>query len=298
MIEKTMHSVSNDETRYHINGVYFEQFKNPLGLFYKMVSTDSHRLSVITRLAKKSANGDISSHRSEKQVGLSDKHLDQESFYSDEDPSVNSVDQKKYTISELNNDIKKEIEEGQKEEEVEEDQKGIIIPKKGLNEIRRILERGSDHIEMSYKGGQLTMKQGDTFLLIRLIDGIFPKYEHFIPEVVSKQVNVSRDKLISSLKLASILTSEKSRSVNFFLKNRKIEITSQNPDLGDVKEEVDIDYNGDEMQIGFNVKYLLDVLNSIDEDRVDIGFTHCEAGGVFHPSNDHDYTCVVMPMKL
>ena len=250
MIEKTIYSVSSNESRYQINGVYFEQFKDKSKLFYKMVSTDGHRLSVITRLAKK-----IHSKTNNQQ---------------DSDKKDNSHN--------LNF-------------------KGVIIPRKGVNEIRRLLDN-SDEIEIYIEGVQLVVKQGDTFLLIRLIEGSFPQYELFIPKKTGKKIQVLREKLISSLKLASILTTEKSRSVNFFLSKNKLEITSQNPDLGDIKEELDISYDSDDMKIEFNVQYLLDFLNSFEEETVYIGLNHSESGGIFRPLNDKDYTCVIMPMKI
>ena len=245
MIEKTIYSVSNNESRYQMNGVYFEQFRDNSKLFYKMVSTDGHRLSVITRLAKKTH------------------------------PKTDNKKEKNYILN----------------------FKGVIIPRKGLNEIRRLLDN-SDEIEIYIEGVQLIVKQGDTLLLIRLIEGSFPQYEVFIPKKSDKKIQVSKEKLISSLKLASILTSEKSRSVKFFLFKNKLEITSQNPDLGDIKEELDVSYDGDDIKIEFNVQYLLDFLNSFEEETVYIGLNHSEAGGVFRPLNDKDYICVIMPMKI
>ena len=243
MIEKTIYSISHNESRYQLNGVYFEQFKNKSKLFYKMVSTDGHRLSLITRLV--------------------DKNND----------SSNEEDVKDFT--------------------------GVIIPRKGLNEIKRLLDKSHEKIEIYIEGVQLIVKQGDTFLLIRLIEGSFPKYELFIPKKTDKKVQISREKLISCLKLASILTSEKSRSVKFFLSQNKLEITSENPDLGDIKEELDISYdNKNDITIEFNVQYLLDFLNSFEEETVYIGLSHSESGGIFRPLNDKDYICVIMPMKI
>ena len=152
MIEKTIYSISHNESRYQLNGVYFEQFKDKSKLFYKMVSTDGHRLSLITRLVN---NKDNNSNK------------DMTGF------------------------------------------KGVIIPRKGLNEIKRLLDKTHDKIEVYIEGVQLIVKQGDTFLLIRLIEGSFPQYELFIPKKSDKKVQVLKEKLISSLKLASILTSEK-----------------------------------------------------------------------------------------
>ena len=77
-----------------------------------------------------------------------------------------------------------------------------------------------------------------------------------------------------------------------------LEITSNNPDLGDAKEEIEIDYKGEEMKIGFNAKYILDVLNSFDDESVDINLNDQLSPGLMRPHNDENYTCVVMPMRI
>ena len=92
---------------------------------------------------------------------------------------------------------------------------------------------------------------------------------------------------------------KKSRSVKFFLSQNKLEITSENPDLGNIKEELDVFYdNKNDITIEFNVQYLLDFLNSFEDETVYIGLNNNEEGGIFHPLNDKDYMCVIMPMKI
>ena len=265
MIEKTMHSISDSESRYQFNGIYFEQFQSDHGLSYKMVSTDGHRLSLITRLAKK-----VSSSQN------------------DNTSTNESLNQKK----------KKDSEDKEGQRKKDNLFEGVIIPRKGLNEIKRLLDKNKDNVEIYIEGVQLIVKQCDTLLLIRLIEGSFPDYEVFIPDKSEKEIQISREKLISSLKLASILTTEKSKSVRLFFSRNKLEITSQNPDLGDIKEELDIHYVGENLKIDFNVQYLLDFLTSFEEEMVYMGLNHSESGGVFHPLNDEDYTCIIMPMKI
>ena len=266
MIEKTIHSVSDSESRYQINGVYFEQFQDEYGLSYKMVSTDGHRLSLITRLAE-----EISSSQNEEP--LNNETSTQEESKNDK----NKEDQKEDSTSDF---------------------EGVIIPRKGLNEIKRLLDRNKDNVEICIEGVQLIVKQCETLLLIRLIEGAFPDYKLFIPDKIEKEIQVSRDRLVSSLKRASILTTEKSRSVSLFFSEGRLKITSQTPDLGDIKEDLDIHYVGDDLKIEFNVQYLLDFLTSFEEETVYIGLNHSESGGVFRPLNDKDYNCVIMPMKL
>lgn len=239
MIEKTIYSVSNDETRYHLNGVYFEQSKKGTGLQYRMVATDGHRLSLVDR----SAEGT--------------------------------------------------------EMSVPTQAAGVIIPRKGINEIRKLLELNPDGaIEMSIEGAQLVVRQVSTVLFIRLIEGKYPNYQQLIPQTLKKKIRVPRGKLVSSLKVAALLANEKSRGVTLTVENGVLEISSNNPDLGDAKEEVLVDYTGENLKIGFNARYLLDVLNSISEDQVDIELNDQLSPGLIRPEGDRDYTCIIMPMRI
>ncbi|MCB0392947.1 MAG: DNA polymerase III subunit beta [Bdellovibrionales bacterium] len=239
MIEKTIYSVSNDETRYHLNGVYFEQQKSGSDLRYRMVATDGHRLSLIDRIAEG------------KELNL---------------PSQTS---------------------------------GVIIPRKGINEIRKLIEMNPDSpIEMSIEGAQLVVKQASTVLFVRLIEGKYPNYQQLIPAALKRKIRAPKSKLVSSLKVAALLANEKSRGVTLSVDSGVLEISSNNPELGDAKEEVPVDYSGENLKIGFNARYLLDVLNTIDEEEVDIELNDQLSPGLIRPQGDQNYTCIIMPMRI
>lgn len=237
MIEKTIYSVSNDETRYHLNGVFFEKQVNSDQTVYRMVATDGHRLSLVDRTAQKPT-------------------------------SANSKSQ------------------------------GVIIPRKGLNEIRKILENSEEKIEMAIEGSQLIVRSGSTVLMIRLIEGKYPNYQQLIPQNLAQHLLVKRETLLASLKRVSLLSNTKSKGVTLSLTAGKLEITSNNPELGDAREELEVDYSGKEMKIGFNAKYILDVLNSMHEDTVQVELNDQLSPGLMRPQNDKSYTCVVMPMRI
>ncbi len=237
MIEKTIYSVSNDETRYHMNGVFFEQMKSEKGVRYRMVATDGHRLSVV------------------------DRQIDQA---------------KEFTAP-----------------------AGVIIPRKGLYEIKKVLESlNSDTIEIAIEGPQLIFKTQKTVLMVRLIEGRYPNYQQFIPNKLKNKAQASRENLISSLKRVSLLSNQKSKGVTMALSKGNLKITSNNPELGDAKEEMEIDYDGDDFKIGFNAKYILDILHSFMDDEVNIELNDQLSPGIIRPQNDMDYTCVVMPMRI
>lgn len=235
MIEKTIYSVSNDETRYHLNGVYFEKNIEAGQTNYKMVATDGHRLSLVSREINSSNTGD---------------------------------------------------------------EAGVIIPRKGLTEIRKLLDSVEGEFEMAIEGSQLIVKYESTVLMIRLIEGKYPNYKQLIPQNLSENVKVKRDSLLASLKRVSLLSNQKSKGVTLNISKNKLEITSNNPELGDAKEELDIEYSGKNMKIGFNAKYILDVLSSIDEEEIDLSLKDQLSPGIMQPLKDPNYTCVIMPMRI
>jgi DNA polymerase-3 subunit beta len=96
----------------------------------------------------------------------------------------------------------------------------------------------------------------------------------------------------------SLLSNQKYKGVTLALTNGKLEITSNNPELGDAKEEIEIDYKGGEIKIGFNARYVLDVLGSFEDDGVDLSLNDQLSPGMLRPMNDKSYTCVVMPMRI
>lgn len=234
MIAKTIYSVSNDETRYHLNGVYFEKMAGSKDA-YLMVATDGHRLSLVNRLGGQKPNG----------------------------PS-----------------------------------EGVIIPRKGLQEIYKLLEHLEGKFKMAIEGSQLVVCHGPTVLMVRLIEGKYPNYKQLIPQNLSEHISVNREDLLASLKRVSLLSNQKSKGVTLNLSNDRLEITSNNPELGDAKEEMDVTYKGPGLKIGFNAKYIMDVLTSINDDEIAIDLKDQLSPGVLRPGSDRDYTCVIMPMRI
>jgi DNA polymerase-3 subunit beta len=232
MIDKTIYSVSNDETRYHLNGVYFESTqKNNI----TMVATDGHRLSL----------------------------------------------------------IKKEFSEINFNEKI-----GVIIPKKGLFEIKKLIENSVDNVFIAVEGSQFILKSGTCILMIRLIEGKYPNYQQFIPQKLSQKIIIPRDLILSSLKRVSLLANQKSKAILFHFSPNKLEITSSNPELGDAKEELDLEYSGPEIKIGFNARYIEDALKNIEQDKIEIELNDQVSPGVIKGYDNSNYINVVMPMRI
>ena len=235
MIGKTIYSISNDETRYHLNGVYFEKRQTPSGPGLLMVATDGHRLSLVNK-------------------------------------SEQSIENR--------------------------GGEGVIIPRKGLAEIYKLLENAEGLFKMAVEGPQLVVAYQNTLLMVRLIEGKYPNYRQLIPQNLNEHVEIRRDDLLASLRRVSLLSNQKSKGVTLNFSTGKLEITSNNPELGDAKEEIEVDYQGNGLKIGFNAKYIMDVLTSIDEDEISLDLKDQLSPGIMRPKVNKDYTCVIMPMRI
>lgn len=175
---------------------------------------------------------------------------------------------------------------------------GVIIPRKGLHEIRKLLENVEDTVELAIEGAQLIVRHGRTVLMVRLIEGKYPNYQQLIPQNLKEHFLVPREALLYSLKRVSLLSNAKSKGVTFSLSNGRMEVTSNNPELGDAKEELEIDYKGRDVRIGFNARYVLDVLSVIQDEVIRFEFNDQLSPGLIKPHQDSSYTCVVMPMRI
>ena len=239
-IDCTAFAASNDETRYNLNGVFFE----PQGPVLRMVATDGHRLA----LSERPLAGD-------------------------------------YALK-----------------------KGVILPRKGLNELKKLL---GETIEAAEPGAEATSRLGfaensaifrrpGVVLAMRLIEGLFPDYKQVIPKQGEKILKVGRLRFLETLRRVSLLSSDKSHAVKLELAPGLLRVLSQNPDLGEAKEEVPVEYGGEALKIGFNARYLTDVVQALKSDDVQLELADDLSPGVLRGAGPEDagYTAVVMPMRI
>ena len=175
---------------------------------------------------------------------------------------------------------------------------GIIVPRKGLNELRRLLSEGKEDFFVTIKGRMLFIKRDNIFLSMRLIEGKYADYRRIIPEESPTAIAVDRESFLASLKRISLMSSDKSRSVTFSLTPGVLQLSSQSPELGDAKEEISIDYEGEELKIGFNSRYLIDALSTIEGEKVLLELRGKQHPGVVRSSEGPNHTNVVMPMRI
>lgn len=176
---------------------------------------------------------------------------------------------------------------------------GVILPRKGLVEARRLLEGDGGEVSFSIGGNLARIERAGVELFMRLIEGEFPDYRQVIPKESKRHVRVGSEALLGALRRVSILSSERARGVKLRVENGLLEVATTNPDIGEAREELEADYAGDEFAIGFNARYLLDVLSlSGVSGTVEIGLTDEVSPGILRMQEDETYSYVVMPMRL
>lgn len=175
---------------------------------------------------------------------------------------------------------------------------GSILPRKGLAELGKLLGESTDKIRVSVAGSECVVAVGDSVLSMRLVEGKFPDYQKVIPDEPSRVVRIERDGLLQTLRRVSIMSSERARSVRLALDRERLDITASNPDMGEASEELPVDYRGERLEVGFNAKYLIDVLTVLPEGSdVELGLTDELSPGVLRGA-DSGYTYVVMPLRI
>jgi DNA polymerase III subunit beta len=171
----------------------------------------------------------------------------------------------------------------------------VIIPTKTVQEVKRMLQDEGD-ITIKFGDNQILFSFTDSFILSRLIEGEYPNYNKVIPEKSPKEVIVSREEFLSAAKRASIFTDQDSMAIKLSIKKKKMTISKNTPYLGEAKEELDVSYNGDDIDIGFNPRYLIDVLKSLSDDDIIFEVNDSSKPGVLRKGEE--YTYVVLPMQL
>ncbi len=239
MIEKTVFAASSEESRYHLNGIFFQQNKQGEKEILRMVATDGHRLSLFDREGK----------------------------------TIRGIE------------------------------KGIIIPKKGVLEIKKIIgdRDGEEEMEIYFDPTHGFFKLGKSLMVIRLIDGEFPEYEQVIPKGNDKKIVMGKERVYGCLRRVSTMASERVEGIKFSLKKNAVELSSYHQDFGDAKEELEVVYEGPPLEIGFNARYLMEALNVIGTDEVLMELKDEGSPGIIKPTSSTEPSpqlCIIMPMRI
>lgn len=174
----------------------------------------------------------------------------------------------------------------------------LILPRKTVLELNRLLADSDDALEITLSANQVRFAFGNVVLVSKLIDGKFPDYERVIPATLKNSLELGRTALLQSMVRAAILTNEKFRGVRLVLQGNSLKVMAANAEQEEAQEELEVEYAGDSLDVGFNVGYVLDVLNNVSSDTVTLNFNDANSSALITvPGNDR-FKYVVMPMRI
>lgn len=174
-----------------------------------------------------------------------------------------------------------------------------IVPRKAVLEIGKFLDAGSEEkVDIKLNSSHILIQSGNFLFISKLIDGRFPDYEKVIPANLDKHVIIDRTKLIEILNRAAILSNEKFRGVSLSVDQNVLTVHSHNPDQEHAKDEMDVNYTGDAIEIGFNVNYLLEALKACNSKEIDLGLLDPNTSCTFHGADSDETLYLIMPMRL
>jgi DNA polymerase-3 subunit beta len=174
----------------------------------------------------------------------------------------------------------------------------VIVPRKGVLELNRLLADSEETVTLTIGSNHIRAQVADYIFTSKLVDGKFPDYHRVIPRNNSKVILADRFELRQVFLRASILSNEKYRGVRLDLKNGMLKVFANNPEQEEAEESVLVQYQGDTLEVGFNVGYLLDVLGVLDSQEVKISLNDANSSALLEEGQGHACQYVVMPMRL
>ncbi len=173
-----------------------------------------------------------------------------------------------------------------------------LIPRKGIMEMRKFCE-GLDSVAVSFEEKQAVLKSDQALLIIRLMNGDFPDYRNILKgNADDKFIEIDRTALLNSMKRMNLFTEDRYNAVKFHMENNKLTLTSQNMDIGNARDEMNIVYNGEKMSLGFNGKYFVDVLQVLKSGKVKVFISSTETPCLIRAEEEPGFVSLIMPMKL
>lgn len=182
--------------------------------------------------------------------------------------------------------------------DVEVPRQEVILPRKTVLELQRLLSDAEGAIEMQFANNQAKFAFGGMEFVTKLVEGKFPDYNRVIPKNHKNSVTLGRAPLLQSLQRTAILTSEKFKGVRLNIEPGTLRVASNNAEQEEAIDELDIDYGGDAIEIGFNVTYLIDALANMDQDMVKIELADANSSALLTIPENASFKYVVMPMRI
>jgi DNA polymerase-3 subunit beta len=234
LINKTKFAISNEETRYFLNGLYFNIVEKNNSSNLNFVGTDGHRLATSS-----------------------------------------------FVISNSNIEVP-----------------GVIIPKKTINELSKLLAENHDDIEIDISSNKIIFYIDNLILISKLIDGNFPDYTKVIPKNNNNDLKVNRSNLLFAVDRVSTIANEKSPSIKFKLLKNLINLSSINSENSTATEDIVVKYEGHEIEIGFNSRYIMDILDNLESEEINISFNDNSSPIIVEEKSQSDNIYFLMPMRV
>ena len=174
----------------------------------------------------------------------------------------------------------------------------VILPRKTIIELIKLLDDSDDEVTIEMSPGQVNFNFNEVRLISKVIDGKFPDYHRVIPTGHQNTFTVNRLEILTAMQRASILSNEKYRGIRMVLSESNLKLISTNTEQEEAEEELEIDYKKDALDIGFNVTYLIDVLNNTQQEKVNFAFADANSSCLITVPEDNQYKYVVMPMRI
>jgi DNA polymerase-3 subunit beta len=174
----------------------------------------------------------------------------------------------------------------------------FIVPRKTIIELQKLLDEKDDFVEIVFSKNQSKFILKNTEIITKLIDGKFPDYKRVIPTDQKNDLIVNRLSFLRAIQKASVLTNEKFKGVKFFVEPGLMRVSSQNSEQEEAFDELDIDYSGDIIEIGFNVSYIFDVVSNVDSKDIKISLSDCNGSALITVPENDQFKYVVMPMRI
>ncbi len=234
LIEKTQFAISQEETRYYLNGIYLHTLDVEGRTMLRAVATDGHRLARLELPAPEGSAG----------------------------------------------------------------MPGIILPRKAVTEVQRLIEDAQGDVSIELSINKMRFSFGDALLTTKLIDGTFPDYARVIPAGNDKRLTVERDAFAKAVDRVSTISSERGRAVKLSLSEGKLVLSVTNPDQGSAVEELEADYDGPPLDVGFNARYLLDITQQLDSDTALFKLADPGSPTLVQDRDGASALYVLMPMRV
>ncbi|WP_031549399.1 DNA polymerase III subunit beta [Parvularcula oceani] len=234
LIDKTRFAMSQEETRYYLNGIYLHAQTEGEMRSLRAVATDGHRLARLDAPLPEGAEG----------------------------------------------------------------MPGVIVPRKAVLELRRLLDDAEDEVAISVTSSKIRFASGDVVLTSKLIDGTFPDYQRVIPTGNDKVMAVDNADFARAVDRVSTVSADKTRSVKLSLGGDRLQLLVNNPETGTATEELSVDYPGDELEIGFNARYLLDISGQIDGETATFKLADPASPTIVQDEEDARALYVLMPLRV